>query len=239
MRFQKSSVRKRDEKSIDLESLLSSLSLRYPICSSKGFIHSWYTSSSLKKAQPPLPSSSFPALFCLPLLPLPRPPLIWTQRPCVPLAPLFHFANGWRTHHHYFQPYSDHPCYPYDTHQPFCEHFAHVFPAIPTSVGRRVCILCSVNTAAVHGGYVTVVVERVNTNTGSSAILTTPATSATSTRSPSDTMSLCIISTPTYVGQRVVCSCLCLLALRGCAIVLQRRTATSKLNILPVIISQS
>ena len=83
-------------------------------------------------------------------------------------------------------------------------------PAISSSVGRRVglvCALCFVVTAATHcytaaadGGYVAVA---VNANADPSA------TSTTSIHSPTDTTSLCIISTPTYVGQRVVCVCLC------------------------------
>ena len=58
---------------------------------------------------------------------------------------------------------------------------------------------------------------------GPSAVLTSPATSTTSTRSPTDTTTSCNISTPTYVGQRVVCSCLCvLLAPRSSAVALRK-----------------
>ena len=71
----------------------------------------------------------------------------------------------------------------------------------------------------------------MNTNAGPSAALTTPTTSTTSIRSPTDTTSLCIISTTTYVGQRVVYLCLCVsLTLRSSAIAKQRRTVTSKLT---------
>ena len=82
-------------------------------------------------------------------------------------------------------------------------HPLHPFVMLSTHQVNREKVNSSCTTAA-NGGYMTVTVERVNTNAGPSAVLTTPATFTISIHSPTDT-SLCIISIPTYVGQRVVC----------------------------------